>query len=244
VGIAYLNDPYGQGLNGALAQQLTGQKMLRATFYDRGGDVDASVATLDAFNPDVTVLIGFPDDVGRLVTKAASTTNLSRAAGHRWFFTDSAKDSAIISGSPAGELESSYSTTPAQTSGPAYPAFQSDYLSHYGIDPSSTSFIAHTYDAVYTVALGCAYAVGSAGTSPLTGSRIAEGLGHLSSGTPVALGPSDFLSARNTVQGGGSVDVLGASGQLDFNSATGEAPGFIELWQVDGGVIRPITVVQ
>jgi branched-chain amino acid transport system substrate-binding protein len=243
VGIAYLNDPYGQGLNAALSQQLSGKKNVRATFYERGGDLDASVATLDAFNPDVTVLVGFPDDVGRLVTKAAVTANLSRAAGHRWFFTDSAKDSAIISGSPAGELESNYGTTPAQTSGPAYPAFQSDFLSHYGIDPGSTSFIAHTYDAVYVVALGCAYAVGSSGTSELTGSRIAEGLKHLSSGTSVALGPTDFTAGRNAVQGGGTVDVQGASGKLDFDPATGEAPGAIELWQVDGGIIKPITVI-
>ena len=243
VGIAYLNDPYGQGLNAALSQQLSGKKNVRATFYDRGGNVDPSVATLDAFNPDVTVLVGFPDDVGRLVTKAAVTTNLSRASGHRWFFTDSAKDPATVSGSPAGELESDYGTTPAQTSGPAYAAFQSDFLSHYGIDPSSTSFIAHTYDAVYVVALGCSYAVGSAGTSALTGSRIADGLGHLTSGAAIAVGPTDFTAARNAVQGGGSIDVLGASGQLNFDSATGEAPGLIELWQVDGGVIKPITVV-
>jgi branched-chain amino acid transport system substrate-binding protein len=244
VGIAYLDDPYGQGLNAALSQQLSGKKTVGATFYARGGDLDASVATLDAFNPDVTVLIGFPDDVGRMVTKAAVTANLSRGAGHRWFFTDSAKDPASISGSPAGELESNYGTTPAQTSGPAYPAFQSDFLSHYGIDPGSTSFIAHTYDAVYVVALGCAYAVGSAGTSALTGSRIADGLGHLRSGAAIAIGPTDFTAARNAVQGGTSIDVQGASGQLDFDPATGEAPGLIELWQVDGGVIKPITVVQ
>ncbi|HYV46010.1 MAG TPA: ABC transporter substrate-binding protein [Myxococcaceae bacterium] len=243
VGIAYLDDPYGQGLNAALSQQLSGRKMIGPTFYARGGDLDASVATLDAFNPDVTVLIGFPDDVGRMVTKAAVTANLSRAAGHRWFFTDSAKDPASVSGSPAGELESNYGTTPAQTSGPAYPAFQSDFLSHYGVDPGSTSFIAHTYDAIYVVALGCSYAVGSAGTSALTGSRIAEGLGHLTSGAAIAVGPTDFTAARNTVQGGGSIDVQGASGQLNFDPATGEAPGLIELWQVDGGIIKPITVV-
>ncbi|HEY8210311.1 MAG TPA: ABC transporter substrate-binding protein [Myxococcaceae bacterium] len=243
VGIAYLFDPYGQGLSGALSQQLPG-KMLGPTFYTRGGDLDASVATLDSFNPDLTVLIGFPDDVGRFVTKAAATTNLSRSAGHRWFFTDSAKDSNIISGSPAGELESNYGTTPAQTSGPAYGAFQSDFQAHYGIDPSTYAFIAHTYDAVYVVALGCSYAVGSAGTDPLTGSRIAQGLTHLRSGTPTAIGPTDFTAARNAVQGGGMVDLLGASGQLDFDSATGEAPGLIELWQVDAGQIRAVTVVQ
>ena len=38
-------------------------------------------------------------------------------------------------------------------------------------------------------------------------------------------------------------DIQGASGQLDFDPATGEAPGAIELWQVDGGVIKPVTVV-
>ena len=188
MGITYLNDAYGQGLNVALSQQLNSVKTLHAAFYDRGGDLDASVASMDAFNPDLTVLIGFPDDVGRFITKAAVTANLSRAAGHRWFFTDSAKDPAIISGSPAGELESSYGTTPAQTSGPAYAAFQSDFQAHYGIDPSSYAFIAHTYDAVYVVALGCAFAVGSAGTDPLNGSRIGRAdppqLGHAHRGRP------------------------------------------------------------
>ncbi|HVE84875.1 MAG TPA: ABC transporter substrate-binding protein [Myxococcales bacterium] len=243
VGIAYLDDPYGQGLNVALGAQLNGLKTLQPTFYARGGDVDASVATLNAFNPDLTVLVGFPDDVVRIVTKAAATTNLSRAAGHRWFFTDSAKDPAIVVNSPAGELEGSFGTTPAQTSGPTYSDFQSRFLGRYGTDPSSYAFIAHTYDAMYVVALGCSFAVGSSGTSPLTGSRIAEGLSHLESGTVVPLGPTTFTTARGAVQGGGSVDIQGASGQLDFSPGTGEAPGAIELWQVDGGAIRSSVAV-
>jgi len=244
VGIGYLDDPYGQGLELTLRGLLSGRKTTTSTFYARGGDVDASVATLNTFNPDLTVLIGFPDDVGRLVTKAAATANLSRSAGHRWFFTDSAKDSAIVANSPAGEVESSYGTAPAQTSGPVYSGFQSRFQGKYGIDPSNYAFIAHTYDATYVVALGCSFAVGSAGTSSLTGSRIAEGLGHLETGAATTLGPTEFTSARNTIQGGGSVNARGASGELDFDTATGEAPGLIELWQVNAGQINPVTVIQ
>lgn len=242
VGIAYVDDAYGQGLNVALAGALPA-KTVRSTFYNRGGDVDASVATLDGFNPDLTVLVGFPEDVGRMVTAASTAAQLSRASGHRWFFTDSAKDPGIVSRSPAGELEGSYGTTPAQSSGPAYPAFQSRFLGKYGIDPIGFAFIAHSYDAMYAVALGAAHAVGSSGTNALTGSRIAEGLARIRSGSPVAVGPTEFTTARGAIQGGGTVDLQGASGQLDFDPATGEAPGAIELWQVDAGTIRSVTVI-
>lgn len=243
VGVAYVNDPYGQGLSLGLQQLLSG-KTVGAVDYPRGGNLDPSVSFLAAdIRPELTVMVGFPDDVGRFVTSASAQPGLRRDGGHRWFFTDSAKDSTIVTNSPPGEVEGAYGTSPAQGAGPAYGFFTTRFQARFLTNPSSFAFIAHHYDAVYVLALGAAHAVGASGTGALTGSTVAQGLTRLSSGNQFLLVFTSFTGARDALLTGGSIDVEGASGRLSFDPRTGEAPGAVELWRVDGGEIRSVAVI-
>lgn len=243
IGIAYVNDPYGQGLNAILQEGLLGAKTFDSLQYTRGGDITSTVAGLDGFDPDLTVLIGFPDDVTRFLSAAPATANLSRDAGHRWLFTDAAKAPDLLSGTPLEQDEGAYGTAPAKGAGAAYSIFANSFAARFGVSADNYAFVENDYDAVYVLALASAYAVGSSGDGGVTGLALADGLTHLSSGASYSLTPSAFTSARGALQGGGSIDVEGASGHLDFNPATGEAPAPIQLWQIDGGTIVERAVI-
>ncbi len=236
VGVLYVDDPYGQGLANVLRTRF-GQspRELRAIPFPRGANdaqISAAVDGLAQYGPQVSVLIAFPEDATRILQQAKSKPALTRTSGHRWFFSDSAKDPATIAGAPPGELDGAYGTAPAQGAGSAFPAFKDAFFFKYKVDPLNYSFTSHSYDAMYALALGAAWAVGADGKQPLTGKRMAEGLTKLSSGTSYLLSPDQFIPARTALQNGTSVDIEGTSGKLNFDSTSGEAPSPIELWQV------------
>ncbi len=243
VGLVYLKDPYGEGLATVLIEAFQGQagRSLLPISYNRGGAVDAAVTQLAGFEPDLTVLVGFPDDLVRVLNGAAATAQLGTGSGHRWFFTDSAKDPALIAGlTTMGQVEGSLGTAPAQGAGSAYDQFSSSFTSRFGVNPGQFSFTSHSYDAFYLLALGAAHAAGADGTGEITGRRLAEGLTKLSSGTPYRLRPSDLTAAKAALGRGETIDVEGASGKLDFNAATGEAPSPVEIWRIEGTEFRVV----
>lgn len=246
VGILYTDDPYGQGLSEVVATRLNGVKTLDREQYPRGGDASAAVSALNDFDPDLTIAIGFPDDLVKILNQANTLPNLKASAGHRWFFSDAAKDPALLSGlDDKSQVEGALGSTPAQGAGPAYQSFASRFQTAYGTDPTAYSFTGHSYDAMYLLALGAAHAVGpSPYEGPVTGATIAEGLTHLSAGATFQLVPSDFTGASAALQAGGDIDVDGASGPLNFDPATGEAPSPIEIWRVSGTGFDTVGTVE
>src|SRR5207253_3111434 len=98
-------------------------------------------------------------------------------------------------------------------------------------------------DAMYLLALAAAFAAGD-GTGAITGTRMAQGLTHVSAGPIFQLTPTDFSGARAALQTSGAIKVQGASGKLEFDPATGEAPSPMEIWQVSGGTFVTIDVVD
>ncbi|XXF79308.1 ABC transporter substrate-binding protein [Myxococcaceae bacterium GXIMD 01537] len=234
VGILYLDDPYGQGLFNVVTEKLKGKKTTQAAFYTRRGEVSAAVSQINSFDPDVTVLVGFEDDARRIILAAAQQPNLSKASGHRWFFTDSVKDAGLLNDSTVrDQVNGTLGTAPAQGAGAAFDSFRSRFRARYNnVDPSNFSFTSHAYDAMYLFALGASYAQGQGGE--VTGVKMAEGLTKVTGGTQkFQLTSSNFTQASAELAAGRSIDVEGASGSLDFNAA-GEAPSPIELWQVSG----------
>jgi branched-chain amino acid transport system substrate-binding protein len=229
IGILAINETYGQGLSEAIATRLRGTRTVQVVPFDRSGDPTAAVAQLDAFSPSVTVLIGFPPDVRAVLQASATRFKLTRASGHRWLLTDSAKDPDSLTGG-LSELSGSYGTAPAQGAGSAFPAFRDAFLARYSIDPETYSFTSHSYDAAYLLALASANA---AALGPLTGKSLSDGLRLVSgAGAAVPMVPSSFTTLAAALQAGTAVNVEGASGPLDFDGDAGFPSSPIELWQV------------
>lgn len=229
IGILAINETYGQGLSEAIATRLRATRTVQVVPFERSTDPTAAVAQLDTFGPQVTVLIGFPPDVRAVLQASATRLRLTRAGGHRWLLTDSAKDPDSLRGTLA-ELTGSFGTAPAQGAGSAFPAFRDAFLAQYGVDPQTYSFTSHSYDAAYLLALASANA---APKGPLTGASLSEGLSLVSgAGAAVPMVPSSFTTLATSLQAGTAVNVDGASGPLDFDGDAGFPSSPIELWQV------------
>jgi branched-chain amino acid transport system substrate-binding protein len=243
VGILYLDDAYGQGLFNVLTEQLQGRRMFEGAQYARKVEsVDVPLSKVDAFDPDVTVIVGFEDDVKKFIRRAAtSSTHMKASVGHRWFFSDSAKDPALLADAEVlAQIKGAYGTAPAQGAGQAFSSFRSRFITENpNTDPSNFSFTSHSYDSMYLFGLAVAYSQGT--SNSVTGIKMAEGLTKVSSGPVIQMTSSNFTQAAGELAAGRTIDVEGASGSLLFDEA-GEAPSPIELWQVqvEGSGFRSI----
>ncbi|MCP3139053.1 ABC transporter substrate-binding protein [Pyxidicoccus xibeiensis] len=249
--IAYVDDPYGQGLSGETLEALTPTPVVTAR-YNRNEDVSAAVSVINDRNPDITVMVGFSEDNAKIISQLVSRGR----TGLKWFFTDASKDPGLFTslGNNRSQVEGAYGTAPAQArlNSNAYVQFRSRFGSTYNnADPGQFSFTAHAYDAMYLVALGTAYAVGADANNPqpITGARIAEGLTRVTPAAGVAapafeLGFQNFLEARQEMSRGTIINVTGASGDLDFDNATGEAPSEYELWKVENGTFKTVQLIN
>ncbi|KFA90364.1 ABC transporter substrate-binding protein [Archangium violaceum] len=237
VGILYVDDPYGQGLSNIISEQLStgATRVANRTFlYQRGGDVKAVLDSLDmTYDPDVTVLIGFADDAKTILKEAATRNNLKRENGHRWFFSDSVKDSAVLADAlAANQARGFYGTAPAQGTGQAFSTFSDRFVTKYQKNPAAYAYTSNAYDAMYLLALGASYSLST--TNAVTGVKIAEALNRVSSGassTSTQLTNSNFTGLAAQLASGQSVNIEGASGPLNFD-VNGEARAPVELWQV------------
>jgi branched-chain amino acid transport system substrate-binding protein len=238
VGILYQDDPYGQGLAEVVAShlaKLAPKLIVRSFQYPFRGDVTTQVRQLAAAHPNLTVFVGFPLDARRILNLAAREPALQRASGHRWFFSDSTKETQLFTGlDHPEEIDGSWGIEAADGGGDEAASFEARFLSRFQRNSGDETYASNRYDAIYLLALGSAWALGSDGTGALTGVRIAEGLTHLSSGPRFGLTPEQFTAARAAVQSGASIDVVGASGKLDFDAKTGEAASSFRLWRVKG----------
>jgi len=114
------------------------------------------------------------------------------------------------------------------------PYFDSWTVEHTLKDAANQTYAAHRYDAVYVLALAAAWAAGRDGRGALTGRRLAEGILHLVAGPRFGLTPDAFTAAKAHLQRGESIDVEGASGDLDFDRASGGVDAVYQLWRVRG----------
>jgi branched-chain amino acid transport system substrate-binding protein len=246
IGLLYLDkDSYGVGLFEVITERLRGSsKSVKPVPYLRKDDnsMRDAVIALDSFDPDITIVVGFEDDATFLVNRGLSSNNLKTSAGHRWFFSDSAKDAALLDDKDPNvraEVQGAYGTAPAQGAGQAFNSFQLRFIQKYNTDPRNFSFTSHAYDSMYLLGLGVAYSQGTTGA--VTSAKMAEGLTKVSSGSvpPIEFTPTNFGKAASELAAGRTVDVEGASGSLQFDIA-GEAPSPIELWQVEGSNFRAV----
>jgi ABC-type branched-subunit amino acid transport system substrate-binding protein len=238
IGVLYQDDPYGQGWAGVLATRLPRllpSVAVHAIQFPFRGDVGSAVEQLAAVKPDVTVLVSFPVDAVRVLNAAAHQPALTRKKGHRWFFADSIKEPSLFNGLEyPDELDGALGMEAVDGGGPEAASFQQRFSARYHRRFDDQTYTANRYDAMYLLALGAAWAGGSDGKGAITGGRIAEGLSHLSSGPRISLQPDTFTAAKAALAAHQSVDVVGASGDLDFDNAVGEARGDFGLWRVAG----------
>lgn len=121
-------------------------------------------------------------------------------------------------------------TRPAPAEGVVFNAFAAAYTSTFNQSSTGSAFTPHSYDAAWLGVYAIAWSQLQDGE--IDGAGIGLGLRNISAGPPVDILPDSWPLVVDAFAAGTSIDVRGASGQLDYDPVTEETVSAIERWQV------------
>jgi branched-chain amino acid transport system substrate-binding protein len=244
VAVIYLQDAYGEGLSSVFQEEY--QKRLGPNLeasitegfpFDANTDWAALAAQVEAWGPQAVLIIAVQAvDTVSILTEIAKTS----AASVPYYFTDASKDNSqmlnpALPAAVKAIIQNAKGTAPARPSGPNYDLFKTNLAKDFQLSADAYAFLAQSYDAGYVGAYGLVYA-SSAGTN-YDGRQVAEGMTRLSAGTIVNISPTTWSTGKAEITTGDKqINIVGTSGELNFDPATGEAPGLIEVWRVAPGL--------
>lgn len=164
------------------------------------------------------------------------------------FLTDSAANGDLLTGAAgaASVFPRVIGSRPSVPAGPTYDLFKTSFSATFHEDPALLSFVPHTYDAAWLVFYGTAWSARHEGR--VFGTGIARGLRHLSDlgKAEVQVAPATWNDVASQLGAGQAVNVVGASGSLDYDAKTEETTGRIDIWAIapDGRSITTVTTID
>jgi branched-chain amino acid transport system substrate-binding protein len=224
------HDSYTEGLEKAFCAASGCDPMTTTPLQFDTGQAAGAVAQMNA--PDYAVLIA-DFDAPALVAALAGAPGQSMT---QYLMTDSALTPTLWGAGPFDFtfLTRIRGTAPAlpafsDPSGPVYAAFDASYRGQWHEAPSDTAFVANAYDAAYAIAIGA----GASGASA-TGRAIAARLGSMSdpAGMAVQVRPDEYQSAVNALIAGGTIDLVGTSGPIDWDGSGDVLTAPTEVWTI------------
>lgn len=241
VAVIYLQDAYGEGLSTVFKEKYEAgsDPMMPSTVvtfpFDASTDRVALASSVASAQPQAVLIISVQavDSIG-ILTEIAKTPVGGGAV--KFYFTDGSKDDTKLldPALPQGVkdlIQQSRGTAPARPSGPNFELFKTNLQKDFMLSADAYAFLAQSYDAGYVGAYGIAFA--SRTGTDYDGRQVAEGLANLSSGTMINISPTEWPAGKSELSSGPlKINLVGTSGELDFNASTGEAPGPIEIWSV------------
>ena len=254
VAIAFKGDAYGSGLANAVSQSLvingtpaTGTANTpNFQFKDYGNPDDpATDATkydsvaqeiLDA-TPQVIFLFGITETVTEMMRRIENGWPPPSAATPLPIYV--LADGSLIPELPAYIATAKHPDVRTRIYGTIYGSnsstfsiFRTSYTA-FVTDGSSadTGGTANAYDALYNLA----FATVAVGGNPITGTSLKDAFSKLVPGTGATsytVGKDAITAAYQTLLAGNAIDYNGASGPLDYDLTTGDAPSDIQIWCV------------
>jgi branched-chain amino acid transport system substrate-binding protein len=236
---------YGDGLYAVFASefQMRGGGLPMELPYTNGGGRDAAIATAAGLDVDEVLFISSqaPDIKAFLNTAAllpgyGSDDPLIAKKG--LFLTDAAANEAVLKASDTNvarfpQVRGTRQRPLDRGRDPVFAGFVSAYSGAFsGQDVGQYSYAANSYDAAWLLVYGATWALLQQG-GVLNGQNIARGLRHVSSGVRIPLDPNNWVAGREAFRAGDSINVSGASGELDYDTETEEISGDIEVWKID-----------
>lgn len=240
LGVVYRNDVYGKGLRsgfvaaacpgGTCRFELTPQVL---PALGAPAEFETLARALSEADPalDAVLLLSFRGEGVDLLTALAATEfDRPVVVSETMIAQEVATDEALARFEIVG-------TNPGLSQGPAWSEFDLDYRAEYPGEKPDT-FAAATFDAVIMVGLAAATLPSD---TPPTGPALSAGLTRLSGGDR-AFHPGELAGATAALSAGpdARIDYSGASGALDLDPATGQAPADIALYRIGGGTLSPL----
>jgi ABC-type branched-subunit amino acid transport system substrate-binding protein len=241
VAVVAKGDAYGTGLFDAVTATMrfngksaadNGSNFLGINYQDPSiEDVDFStyVTSLVEFQPDLVLGLGTAEVVQQIMgplEDAWPTAGATPPPRPYYLFPDGGHvpDLLELAKADSGLLTRVLGTVPGRK-GSNYDAFALRFKARFeNVVPGT--YAENGYDAAYLLA----YAMLAAQSPDVTGKHIAAGLRKMSDGTSVIARPDQINMAITTLVSGGGIQFEGASGPLDFDPKTGEAPADVEIW--------------
>lgn len=184
----------------------------------------------NGFKPEAIIVIGSTSSL-ELIASLESLYASKLPEGERpvWVGAEALKDAKYLEPRFSGVWERAIGTVIQQVSSPLYVQYSSDYRAAFKTEATNFPFSDKAYDAAYLIALGYA---AQADISKTTGVELAQVLGRVSTGSAAQAKATNFSQAATTLSMGGSVNLEGVSGPLDFD-AKGDVFGEIASWSID-----------
>lgn len=245
--VVHRDDTWGRALSDIaitnLSRSAPATRIVKAPYSPDLSDFSAVMQPCDELlgTPDAGVMFLTYVQDGALILDSAQKRGWSPLQ-HRFFFGDGIYDAALLSKVPnAAFLEGAVGTSasgpdPATPIGARAKAFAAKYVARFGREPSP--FSANSYDAAYVAAAAIEIA-----KSATDREAVAKAIGRVSSGVSAEAG--DWPAILRAIAEKGELDYEGASGNVDFDPATGDIlpPSFIAVWSVAGGVLGNVRIV-
>ena len=238
VAVVYLNDAYGIALFNAFASAFEtggGRNAQAFPFSDAAmgqtlPQVMAEVATGASFD-EIMVVTSTPDDFIDFLNIVADSPAFD---GKGIFLTEAAVSADVLNSSNAARFPQVRGSRPRpldRTVDKVYEQFLAEYQVFYQESIVDQIFTPNAYDAGWALAAGAAWAAYRE-NNQITGTNIARGLRKLSSGPAVEVSSGGWPTLRSNFEAGRSVNLLGASGALDFDPSTEETQSAMQIWTI------------
>lgn len=257
--VAYADDEYGGPLFGALKKalekHLPAGKLVGERAYAPARSIERDEAIIAASDSDATTVVFLANQGDVKTFLIAAVGDVERyprlGMGRQIFLPDSAASADVIEATPGlaelfGVINGTRPFLPTQS--PPYKAFRIAYGGEFGESPDGRSYASNSYDAAWLVFAGIAWSQGQ--RDEITGEGIAEGLRSVSHGfvsnapdsvSPEAidLTPSNWIKIRDSLSAGVPVNVIGASGDLNYDDTTQELLHHpYEIWEYEDATVK------
>ncbi len=237
VAVIYEEGAYGEALASVFAQEfITAGGTPTLLAYSTPGKRSEHIGNVNTGSFDEVLFISSQTREGIDFMNAVAP--LPGYDGMGIFLSDAAANPDLLMEADASRFPQVRGTRQAprdETKDIVYAAFIAAYASEYGEDVRPFSFTANAYDATWMIAYGTAWAKFQEGS--ITGLNIAKGLRRLSSGATIELRATTWNQVLEKFRDGTSINIQGASGDLDYDPATEETSGDIETWRIENGAI-------
>lgn len=245
VSFVFEKGAYGEGLERVFKASFTKTSpTVRSFGFAAGNSGERDGAIVGAGDGGPQYVLFFSSQSGDQSAFVTGVAGLTSYQNVKLFLSDTAANGDLLknSASASAVFPRISGTRPAVPAGRVYDLFKFSYNAAFKDDPNRFTFVPHAYDATWLVFAGAAYSLRR--EQKITGRGIARGLRRVASGgDAVDLAPGSWERIKNDFGDDKPVNLAGASGNLDYDPATEETKGDIDIWKIsaDGQSIEFVT---
>lgn len=232
VAVIYQVGPYGEGLAEVFQESFSDDfHTVDGYLFDNDASRDSAVSSAGETDVEEVFFISSElSDITKFLSGAGVNSNYD---DKDFFLADGAADEQMMQQtSQVSELWLRIrGSRPAIPDGNVYKAFDTAYAAAYSVSADISVYTGYSFDAAWLAIYGTAWSARAGG--PVTGVGIAQGLRKVSSGVEVEIRANSWNDVKATFAENRPIDVVGASGELDYDLETEETTTPIEIWTVN-----------